>query len=42
MEMVLADNGWTTYRITPYGDLEWIDELWLPTLRRALKKPAAD
>jgi hypothetical protein len=36
MEMVLADAGWTTHRVTPYGDLDWIPERWLPTMRKAI------
>lgn len=36
MERVLKEAGWTTYRVTPYGDLEWVSSHWLRTLRRAV------
>jgi hypothetical protein len=36
MEMLLADAGWITFRVAPYGDLDWIWEQWLPTLRKAV------
>ncbi|MBI1904351.1 MAG: hypothetical protein HYS13_24920 [Planctomycetia bacterium] len=41
MEQVLADAGWKTFRIAPYGDLDWIGELWLPTMRSAIVSTAA-
>lgn len=33
MEMVLADSGWSVEKISPYGDLEWIEETWFPVVR---------
>ena len=36
MEMALIEGGWTTYRIMPYGDLEWVAELWFPTIKHAI------
>jgi CheY-like chemotaxis protein len=36
MNLALTDAGWNTHVTTPYGDLDWIAELWLPTLRRAI------
>lgn len=40
MELELEDAGWQVARITPYGDLEWVTELWLPTLRQAIVETA--
>lgn len=34
MEMSLKEAGWKTKRIMPYGDLEWIPELWFPTIQK--------
>jgi hypothetical protein len=31
-----VDAGWNTHFTTPYGDLDWIAQHWLPTLRRAI------
>jgi hypothetical protein len=36
MEMVLREAGWTTYRVLPFDDLEWIPAHWFPTVRRAI------
>jgi hypothetical protein len=36
MEMVLQDAGWKTFRVYPYGDLEWIATTWFQTMRRAI------
>ena len=36
MEVLLDENGWSVSRISPYGDLEWIGEVWLPTVRTAI------
>ena len=36
MEMVLQEAHWTTYRVLPFDDLEWIAAEWLPTVRRAI------
>lgn len=36
MEAMLREAAWTMYRVVPYGDLEWIDELWFPTMKRAI------
>jgi hypothetical protein len=41
MEMLLADAGWSVERITPYGDLEWIDEAWFPAARNGIQKCSA-
>ena len=34
MERVLREIGWRTERVAPYGDLDWIPEIWLPAIRR--------
>jgi CheY-like chemotaxis protein len=36
MAFALNEAGWRTYRVTPFGDLEWIPTLWLRTVRRAI------
>lgn len=36
MEMVLQDAGWTTSRVVPYGDLDWVTETWFRTMRDAI------
>ena len=38
MEMTLKAAGWKTRRIAPYGDMEWISELWFATARKKLLK----
>jgi CheY-like chemotaxis protein len=36
MSAVLQESGWQVERVAPYGDLEWISELWFPSLREAM------
>lgn len=36
MMMVLEDSNWTTHRVVPFGDLQWISEIWIQTMRRAI------
>ncbi len=36
MEFALQESGWSTERITPYEDLAWVKEAWLPLLLQAL------
>lgn len=36
MEAILQDAGWATSRVTPYGDLQWIPEVWLRAMRDAV------
>jgi CheY-like chemotaxis protein len=36
MAFALEEAGWKTYRVTPFGDLEWIPSVWLRTVRQAL------
>lgn len=36
MEHALADGGWQVDRIVPYEDLQWIQEAWLPLIRRLI------
>ena len=36
MELVLSDAGWTCSRVVPYGDLQWINELWIDRVRHLL------
>jgi putative addiction module component (TIGR02574 family) len=36
MERVLSDAGWEVTRITPYGHLDWIHEMWFAAMRAAL------
>jgi hypothetical protein len=36
MEQVLQDAHWRTYRVAPWGDLEWVRSVWIQTIRRAI------
>ena len=36
MEIVLTEAGWKAFRVIPYGDLEWIDEIWISAVRQAI------
>ncbi len=36
MLAALGDADWTTHRVVPYGDLEWIDEVWSRCVRDAI------
>lgn len=36
MEATLQDAGWSTSRVTPYGDLDWVQEVWFPAMRNAI------
>ena len=36
MMAVLDETGWTTHRVIPMGDLEWIPSLWFPAVRKAI------
>lgn len=36
MESALRESGWSTHRVKPYSDLQWINEAWFPTVRRAI------
>lgn len=38
MRARLKEAGWTWSRIIPYGDLEWISELWFPKVMKHLGK----
>lgn len=40
MQQALQDAGWETICITPYGDLEWIPEVWFPAMRNAIVQTA--
>jgi hypothetical protein len=37
MIMVLEVAGWICSRVSPYNDLEWVDEAWVPGLKRYLQ-----
>jgi hypothetical protein len=39
MESVLQEAGWRTCRVTPFDDLQWIDDSWFPAIRRAIVRP---
>lgn len=41
MELVLSDAHWQTCRVVPYGDLEWIPDLWFRTIRDVIVDAAA-
>lgn len=36
MEIVLQEAHWTTSRVYPCDDLEWITTQWFPAIRRAI------
>ncbi|MGE0608824.1 MAG: cyclic-phosphate processing receiver domain-containing protein [Pirellulales bacterium] len=36
MEFRLVEGGWPVERVAPYGDLDWIDEVWFKAARRLL------
>lgn len=40
MEHLLEENGWKPTRVTPWGDLEWIDKEWKRAVRNALLQTA--
>jgi hypothetical protein len=40
LERLESAAGWQTTRITPYGDLDWIPQLWLRTMRNAIVQSA--
>jgi hypothetical protein len=40
MQETLEERGWVVTRITPYGDLEWVDEAWFPAVRASILNSA--
>jgi CheY-like chemotaxis protein len=40
MDATLRHAGWVMYRVTPYGDLEWIRGDWIRTIRPAIRDTA--
>jgi len=38
MQESLKSHGWVVSRTTPYGDLDWVDEAWLPIIRSLLAR----
>lgn len=36
MQESLEERGWAVTRMTPYGDLDWVDEMWFPAVRAAI------
>ncbi len=41
MEMVLQEANWKTFRVCPCGDLDWIADQWIRTLRQAIVRTMA-
>jgi putative addiction module component (TIGR02574 family) len=37
MEQALGESGWWTKRVHPFGDLEWVDEVWAPAMYEAIE-----
>ena len=37
MKFDLDNAGWNVTLIAPYGDLEWIQQSWFPTVRKLLR-----
>ncbi len=40
MERVLMEAGFPVERVTPYGDLGWISEVWFPAFRKHIIRTA--
>lgn len=40
MEMVLREANWETYRVIPFGDLEWVPTQWFRAIRQAILSTA--
>jgi hypothetical protein len=40
MQFLLQDSGWETHRVYPWGDLEWISEKWIRTVRSIIRSRA--
>ena len=40
MQQTLQDAGWRTVCVMPYGDLEWIPEVWFRAMRDAIVQAA--
>lgn len=40
MEAILREAGWVTYRVHPFGDLEWIPTKWFRTVRDGIAASA--
>ena len=38
MMRVLQESAYHVERITPYGDLEWIDEAWFPLFQKIIRR----
>jgi len=36
MELMLNDSGWTSSRVIPVNNLDWIDHAWMNEIRRYL------
>lgn len=36
MEFDLVEARWNVQRIAPYGDLDWIEEAWIPAVMQTL------
>ena len=36
MQAMLDEAGWTTSRVVPYGDLEWIPQIWIRAVRNTI------
>lgn len=37
MMEALTQSGWSVQRVTPYGDLAWVNEAWWPAVREGLR-----
>ena len=42
MRDVLTAANWTVMRVVPFGDLDWIDDKWFPTVRNAIVSHTPD
>jgi len=36
MELMLNESGWTCSRVIPVNELEWIDNAWVPEIRKGI------
>ena len=37
MKQVLSDAGWTVSHVVPYGDLDWVGEVWIEEVLKSIQ-----
>ena len=38
MVLALESGGWSVDRVVPFNDLEWLEEVWIPTVTTKIKQ----